>query len=151
MFYYFLALFMGLAIAMQSPINASLGRALQASPLIASLCSFFIGTLCLLLIAIINGELNITLFQNLPKQEWWKFLGGVLGAFFVFGTILIAPKIGLVSMFIIMLVGQLLTSLILDSIGAFDLNTKAITWQKITGLVIILAGLGLYFSKEIKI
>ena len=151
MFYYFLALFMGLAIAMQSPINASLGRALQASPLVASLCSFFIGTLCLLLIAITNGELNTTLFQNLPKQEWWKFLGGVLGAFFVFGTILIAPKIGLVSMFIIMLVGQLLTSLILDSIGAFDLNTKAITWQKITGLVIILAGLGLYFSKEIKI
>lgn len=148
--YYVVALCMGLSIALQAPINAALGRSLQTSPLIAALISFFIGTLCLLLIAFYSGALNLGIFQALGAQNWWKFLGGVLGAFFVFGTTLLAPQIGLLNMFLLVLFGQLITSLLLDSIGAFGLEPKPILWNKIIGLGVILVGLFVFFYREIR-
>lgn len=148
--YYVVALCMGLSIALQAPINAALGRSLPTSPLVAALISFFIGTLCLLLIAFYSGALNLGIFQALGTQNWWKFLGGVLGAFFVFGTTLLAPKIGLLNMFLLVLFGQLITSLLLDSIGAFGLESKPILWNKIIGLGVILIGLFVFFYREIR-
>lgn len=147
--YYLIAFFMGLAIALQAPINASLARSLGGLTLMSALISFFIGTVCLAVLAYFSGLFSTELFKNLAWQTWWKFLGGVLGAFFVFGTILLAPKIGLINMFLIALLGQLITSMFLDSIGAFGLSVKAITWQKIVGFVIICVGLLIFFSREL--
>ncbi|MDE6886012.1 MAG: DMT family transporter [Helicobacteraceae bacterium] len=123
--YYIIAFCMGIAIALQSPINALLGKSLQSPPLIPALISFMIGTICLLILSYFSGVLNISVFKNLVSEPLWKLSGGVLGAFMVFGTILLAPKIGLVNMFLIMIISQLLTSLLLDSIGAFGLSRKA--------------------------
>lgn len=148
--YYVLALCMGLGVALQAPINAALGRSLETSPLVAAFISFFIGTLCLLVIACGSGALHLGVLQALSTQTWWKFLGGVLGAFFVFGTTLLAPKIGLLNMFLLVLFGQLITSFLLDTIGAFGLEAKPILWNKIIGLGIILAGLFVFFYREIR-
>lgn len=149
--YYIIALCMGLAIAMQAPINAALARDLGGASLVSALISFAIGTVCLVVLAYFSGVLHFDTVKILPQQAWWKFLGGILGAFFVFGTILLAPKIGLINMFLIVLVGQLIASMLLDSIGAFGLSVKAITWQKIVGFVIICAGLLVFFSKELNV
>ncbi|TQR31319.1 hypothetical protein DMB92_06415 [Campylobacter sp. MIT 99-7217] len=149
MIYYIIALLMGVAIALQAPINSALGRSLQGSPLIAALISFTIGTILLAIIAYFNANLNINVFKALVHQSWWKFLGGILGAFFVFGTILLAPKIGLINMFLIILFGQLLMSVGLDHFGAFELNKRAISWEKILGLGIVFVGLLVFFSKEL--
>lgn len=160
--YYIIALCMGVAIATQAPINATLARYLQSTSfislqlgsIVSALISFGIGTICLGLVAYFSGALNAEIIKSIPQQifshQWWKFLGGVLGAFFVFGTILLAPKIGLLNMFLLALVGQLITSLVLDYLGAFGLGVKPISWQKILGLGIILAGLLVFFSKELQ-
>lgn len=153
--YYLIALCMGIAIATQAPINASLARSLQGSSLqlaslVAALISFGIGTICLGFMAHFSGALGLDTIKSLFSQSWWKFLGGVLGAFFVFGTILLAPKIGLLNMFLLALAGQLLTSAVLDSMGAFGLGIKPISWQKILGLGIVLIGLLVFFSKELQ-
>ena len=147
--YYLLALLMGLSIASQAPINAALARSLGGSPLIAALISFVVGSLCLCVLCYFSGVLNIATFKALGAQSWWKFLGGILGAFFVFGTILLAPKIGLINMFLLALVGQLITSMILDSIGAFGLAIKPISLHKIIGLCVVIAGLAIFFYKEL--
>lgn len=154
---------MGMAISIQAPINASLARLLKGSWLISLQCgsilaafiSFGVGTLCLGIIAYVSGAFHIDIAKSLLQlhfwqQSWWKFLGGALGAFFVFGTILLAPKIGLVNMFLLALVGQLITSAVLDCVGAFGLSIKPISLQKILGLGIILVGLLVFFSKELQ-
>ncbi|TKX29810.1 hypothetical protein CQA38_03320 [Campylobacter sp. MIT 12-5580] len=150
MIYYLTAFCMGLAIAMQAPINASLARSLQSSPLIGALVSFLVGLICLVILSLFLGFLNVNLIKNLFQQSWWLFLGGVLGAFFVFGTVLLAPKIGLINMFLLVLVGQLITSLALDKIGAFGLEIKEISVFKIAGLAVIIIGLLIFFYKELK-
>ncbi|RDU66688.1 hypothetical protein CQA53_02625 [Helicobacter didelphidarum] len=149
MIYYILALIMGLAVALQAPINSALGRDLQSSPIIAALISFFIGTICLAILAYYNGLFHASLFKALTTQTWWKFLGGVLGAFFVFGTIFLSPKIGLTSMFLVVLFGQLIMSMLLDNMGAFSLSVRPISWEKVSGICVVFAGLLLFFSREI--
>lgn len=144
-----MAFTIGLTIAIQAPINASLAKSIGNSFIMAATVSFVVGSICLILVASINGDLNLNSIKNLSNQSWWKFLGGILGAFFVFGTTLVAPKIGLINMFIIVLIGQLIMGLILDNIGAFGLEIKHISWQKILGLSIIIIGLIIFFYKEI--
>ncbi len=144
-----MAFTIGLTIAIQAPINASLAKSIENSFIMAATVSFVVGSICLILVASINGDLNLNSIKNLSNQSWWKFLGGILGAFFVFGTTLVAPKIGLINMFIIVLIGQLIMGLILDNIGAFGLEIKHISWQKILGLSIIIIGLIIFFYKEI--
>lgn len=150
MVYYSMGLIMGFAIAMQTPINAALGRSLQTTPLVATLISFIVGSLCLLLLVCLSGDFSIDTIKSLPKQNWWKFLGGILGAFCLFGMVWLVPKIGLVHLFLFMLVGQLIMGTLLDHFGAFGLNIKPISWHKILGLGIIFVGLLVFFIKELK-
>ena len=149
--YYAIAFCMGLAIALQAPINAALARSLGGSVLVSAFISFFVGTACLAVFAYFGGALHLEVLKALPQQAWWKFLGGILGAFFVFGTILLAPKIGLINMIVTVLIAQLVAGLILDSVGAFGMSIKPIYWQKIVGLVVICLGLLVFFSKELNI
>lgn len=77
--YYLIALCMGIAIATQAPINASLARSLQGSSLqlaslVAALISFGIGTICLGFMAYFSGALGLdtikSLFFNRGGNFW---------------------------------------------------------------------------------
>lgn len=150
MLYYMIAFCMGVAIAIQAPINAALMRSISSTPVVSALLSFLIGTLCLAMLAYVSGALNGNVVKMLPQQSWWKYLGGVLGAFFVFGTILLTPKIGLINLFISVLFAQLIASMVLDSVGAFGLEVKKISWEKIVGLFVVFVGLFIFFLREIR-
>ncbi|WP_295699568.1 DMT family transporter [Helicobacter mastomyrinus] len=147
--FYIIAFCIGVALAIQAPINAALSKSLSNASLVAALISFSIGTLCLCLLAYAYGMLNTHTLKATLHQEWWKYLGGFLGAFAVFGTILLSPKIGLANMFLLIILGQILTSSVLDHLGAFGLPIKSLSLHKIIGLLIIVAGLFVFFYKDI--
>ncbi|ASQ31252.1 putative inner membrane transporter, YdcZ family [Campylobacter avium LMG 24591] len=149
MFYYIMALFIGVALAVQVPINAALGRSVLNAHLVAAFVNFFVGTLCLLVIIYFAGLLNASVFKLSISQEWWKYLGGVLGAFIVFAAAFLAPKIGLTNMFLMLVLGQIITGMLLDRMGAFSLAVKEISLFKICGLAIIFIGLFIFFYKEL--
>lgn len=69
-FYYAMGFIMGVAIAMQTPINAALGRSLQTTSLVATLISFIVGTFCLLLFSCLSGEVSLNIIKSLPQQSW---------------------------------------------------------------------------------
>ncbi len=74
-----------------------------------------------------ESMLNTHTLKATLHQEWWKYLGGFLGAFAVFGTILLSPKIGLANMFLLIILGQILTSSVLDHLGMLkDINTMSL-------------------------
>ncbi|TQR34461.1 hypothetical protein DMB92_00410 [Campylobacter sp. MIT 99-7217] len=148
MIYYLIAFLMGVAITFQAGVNASLAKSLNSTALVAGFISLFIGAFCIGSVALFKGDLNLSLFKELASQEWWKFLGGILGAFFLFATILLAPKIGFANMFILALVGQLLTSFLLDSFGIFG-EAKSISFEKILGLCLLLVSLLIFYAKDL--
>ena len=73
-----LSAFAGMLVAMQPPINSRLGR--EVGTFAAATISFLVGTVALLVVALIAGGNHPGRIASVP---WWGFLGGFIGAVFV--------------------------------------------------------------------
>ena len=140
--YWLLGLLAGLGIPVQAAINARLGATLGAQPLMAALVSFSVGALTLGLVGLLVADWHAAQagFGQMGLGDCWKFLGGVLGAFFVFVSIFLAPKIGVTAMVFLLIIGQLGMGMILDSFGLIGLPVQPLHWTKYAGLALMLAG-----------
>lgn len=134
-----MAFAIGLAVPLQSAINNSLRETLRSGSMLAALVSFAVGTLALLVVSALAGQ-PFAALGGLPRVVWWQWLGGVLGAFFVFGTTLLAPRIGLAAMVSLIVAGQVCSSLAFDRFGLIGLPVRSLSWVRLTGAVLILAG-----------
>ncbi|MDU8923471.1 DMT family transporter [Pasteurellaceae bacterium LIM206] len=139
-----IALCAGFALAVQAAINSQLASALVGQPAVAALISFATGTLVLLLICWWKADLAIA-WQYAPKQPWWKFIGGPLGALVVFTTIFLAPQIGVTNMLFFIIVGQLIAASIIDHFGLLGMAIRPVNIWQIIGFAVIACGLILFF------
>lgn len=129
----------GLVIPLQSAVNNSLRQQLGSGSLLAALVSFAVGTVVLAGVSGMTGQPFATL-AGLPRIAWWQWLGGVLGAFFVFGSTLLAPRIGLAAMISLIVAGQVLSSLAFDRFGWLGLPVRDLSWVRLAGAILLLAG-----------
>lgn len=139
MLYLLFAFAIGCAIPMQAAINNQLKPHLDGSTLMASLVSFTVGTLALAVIAAGTGQRWQSL-GSLGEAKSWQLTGGLLGAIFVFGTTLLAPRIGVAKMVAIIIAGQVLVSLLMDHEGWLGLAVREITPTRIVGALLVVAG-----------
>lgn len=142
--YLLLALAAGTALASQSAINTQLAKAVGGEPLVATFISFAVGTILLFIIALFKTDLWDGL-SEIPRQPWWKLLGGVLGAGVVFSTVLLAPKLGITAMLFFIIIGQLLSAATIDHFGLIGMPVREINLVKLIGLTIVAFGLIFYF------
>lgn len=140
--YWLLGLLAGLGIPIQAAINARLGAHLGGQPLMAALVSFTVGALTLGLVAWMAADWHAAQVGvgQMTLADGWKWLGGALGAFFVFVSIFLAPKIGVTAMVFLLIIGQLGMGMILDSFGLIGLPVQPLHWTKYAGLALMLAG-----------
>lgn len=139
LFFLVLAFAIGLAVPLQSAINNSLRAGLRSTTVLAALVSFAVGTLALFAVSALTRQPFASLAE-LPRMSWWQWLGGVLGAFFVFGTTLLAPRIGLAAMVSLIVAGQVCSSLAFDRYGLLGLPMREISAARLAGAALILAG-----------
>ena len=128
----------GCMIPLQAAINSQLKNHLGSSTLLASLVSFAVGTVALAIVAA-----SVDRVQNLAgvvQARPWQLTGGLLGAVFVFGTTLLAPKIGVARMTALIIGGQVIVSILLDHQGWLGLAVREITPARIAGGVLVVAG-----------
>ncbi|MDE8743107.1 DMT family transporter [Pectobacterium polaris] len=137
--YYFLAVSVGVAIATQSAVNNQLKSILGGSTMLAALISFIVGTLCLFFLCAASGERFNQLIQ-LRHCNIGLLSGGVLGAFFVFGTTFLAPRLGIAAMISLVIFGQISMSLLLDKFGLLGLPIREIAPMRLVGVLLVLAG-----------
>ncbi|RYC46882.1 DMT family transporter [Pectobacterium zantedeschiae] len=137
--YYFLAVSVGIAIATQSAINNQLKSILGGSTMLASLVSFIVGTLFLFCLCVTSGERFNQLIQ-LRHCNVLLLSGGMLGAFFVFGTTFLAPRLGIAVMISLVIFGQISMSLLLDKFGLLGLPIREIAPMRLIGVLLVLAG-----------
>lgn len=128
----------GIAMSLQTSINAQLKSYLH-SPLQASLLSFSIGTLCLLILVILHSA-PWPQFSSLQKIPWYLWLGGVLGVYAISMSLFAAPKLGFLAFTGLVIFGQMLMSFLLDHFGWLDTPKIPLSWQRIVGAVLIFAG-----------
>lgn len=134
-----MAFAIGLAIPLQSAVNNALRVSLRSGSVLAALVSFAVGTVALLVASALAGQ-PFAALGGLPRVPWWQWLGGFLGAFFVFGSTLLAPRIGLAAMISLIVAGQVCSSLLFDRFGFMGLEVRGLSWVRLVGAGLILAG-----------
>ncbi|MDO5687632.1 MAG: DMT family transporter [Neisseria sp.] len=144
-FFWVMALCAGLFLGGQSAINSQLSTSLGQQPILAALISFAVGTVVLLVLAKSFGQLQFSSIANMPLQPWWQFIGGFLGAFVVFTTVLLAPKLGIANMLLLILIGQLISGMLIDHFGWLNMPLRPVSLSKIIGLLLMIFGLVVFF------
>jgi len=134
--YIILALAVGVMLPIQVGINSELARRIS-SPITASLLSFMVGTIGLLICVWITRSPWPT-WSKLTTFPTWLWLGGLIGAFAVFGGIVSGPKIGFLALVAFVLAGQLLACLILDHNGWLGFPIREMSLGRISGSVLLL-------------
>ena len=134
---------MGMGSATQTAVNGHLGRAL-ASPVQAGQISLVVGLLLLFAMSVLLSGPRRALASGVAPGPWWMWLGGVLGAFFVFGGAALSPILGTGTTVIAALVGNILCGQVLESLGVGTGGHRALpTAYRLTGLAVVLVGVGM--------
>lgn len=136
--YYLFAIAAGAMLPVQFGINAQLASWLS-SPLRATLVSFAVGTAVLLVAALLFAR-GIAEGRDLGGAPWWVWLGGFLGAFYVLGSVVTAPKLGAAALFAFILAGQATASLAVDHFGWVGFAENPVTPGRLLGLALVAAG-----------
>ena len=132
------AVAIGAGISLQPPINSTMSRMLD-SPLLAASISLFISLTVVLALWLGWGK-GIGDLSQIKELPWWVLIGGVVGAVFVVGSVVLAPKLGVALFFVCVLAGQLIGSSLIDHFGAFGLTAKPLNTMKLIGIGLVLVG-----------
>jgi bacterial/archaeal transporter family-2 protein len=131
------SLLAGGLLAVQAGANAQLSKA-TGSPFAATTLQLSVGTLALLVLALLTGTL--TAVAALPHVPWWHAVGGVASAFYVVSTILLFPRLGAIVSVGLLIAGQMLASFALDVSGLAGGTRRTIDAPLAIGMLAILAG-----------
>jgi transporter family-2 protein len=89
--------------------------------------------------------------QSLPGwNNWYLYLGGVLGVFILTAMIIIIPRYGATQSFIYIISGQLVTSLLIDHFGYFGVEKTPINTTNVLGIILFVLGAYLVNFSKIK-
>ncbi|WP_234702192.1 DMT family transporter [Gallibacterium genomosp. 1] len=126
---------------MTPAVNAALRQTLHSTSL-AVFVPFAIGTLLLALVICCKEPTAWRHLKNALKQPqpWWQWFGGLLGAIYIGGIVLIVPQIGTGGAIVTSLFGLLVGSLLIDQFGLLGATKKLISTLQIIGLLVLLAG-----------
>ncbi len=133
-----LALLAGMMIPFQSAMNAQLGKALQ-SPYYAALTVFCIAAVGLLGY-ILAMRYSMPATQQFRAAPGWAYIGGILGGGYILLIVICAPKLGIGNATVLVLLGQVLSAVIIDQFGLLKTPVHLLNWQRIGGVILIVAG-----------
>ena len=124
-------------VALQAPINSTLGR--SVGTFAAASVSFGIGLAVLVAITLVAGGG----FGDVSKAgdlRWYYLTGGVLGAAYVTTVLLSVRELGAGGVTAATIAGQLTMSVFIDRAGVLGLDERGLTPQRILGIALLAAG-----------
>lgn len=126
----------GMFSASQTAINGHLGIVLKSN-VQAALISFLVGVIFLVILVVI---LRPHFHLERRKNPWWMWLGGIIGAIFVLSNIYLVPILGTGLVVVVVLVGIISGSLLIDQFGLFQSKKNPITFAQVVSLLIMVSG-----------
>jgi bacterial/archaeal transporter family-2 protein len=134
-----LALFAGAIIPVQTSMNTVLGKQLQ-SPFYASLSVFLIAALAMTLVIMFRQQ-SVPSLAMASAAPWWSWLGGVVGASYIFLLVFLAPKLGIANVTGFVVAGQIFAALLIDHFGLLNFPVHPLNFQRLAGALLMMAGL----------
>ncbi|HWI72629.1 MAG TPA: DMT family transporter [Baekduia sp.] len=124
-------------IALQSPINSQLGRAVGA--LQGAFVSFAVGTV-VLLVAAAFARGGLGRIGHVGDVSWIYLTGGVLGAGYVTTALVSVRSLGTGGVIAATIAGELSVAVLIDQFGWFGVQQQVVTPARVAGIVLL--GLG---------
>lgn len=134
-----LAFLAGAVVPLQTGINASMSRFTGGNASFASLVSFSVGTLTMLMYMLVL-RVPFPAMNTLAKAPLWIWTAGMLGAFFIASTTVAASKMSAAVLIGLITAGQLIVALILDHFGWLGYEVHPINFWRIIGVVFLIIG-----------
>ncbi len=135
----------GMITAAQAAFNGRLGKVVN-SPIKASIVSYMVGIIFLLLVCIVvrvkNGS-QLPKNKSDRKTSVWMWSGGVLGGIYILANVSLAGAIGVGTTVIVLLMGSTLGGLLIDHFGILGCEKKSVNRNKIIGIIIMIVGVAL--------
>jgi transporter family-2 protein len=136
-----LGLAAGFGLTVQVGMNSQLRKVLQSANL-AALISFLVGTLALVVLVLLIRT-PVPARETLATVPVWAWFGGLLGAFYVASSTVVAAELGATTLLGLALLGQLSTALLIDHFGWLGLPENPVTASRLLGVALLGAGVWL--------
>jgi bacterial/archaeal transporter family-2 protein len=142
LFYLVLSAAAGAVVPYQAAANGQLGRVL-GHPLWATLVSLMVGVLALLPLLAMAG---------VPAPQWskamaaptWVWFGGLAGLLYVSTALVMAPRLGVTTFILAVVLGQVLGSMVMDHFGLAGLKAQPVEARKLIGAACVVVGFIVY-------
>jgi bacterial/archaeal transporter family-2 protein len=125
-------------VAAQAPANNVLSERVGTWGAVS--VNFLVGTACVLLITFaFAGGFGGEEGARTPPWYYWV-VGGMGGAAIVVTTLVAVRELGAGGVTVAVIAGQLTLSVVLDRLGVLGLDERAVTWEKLLGIALLVAG-----------
>jgi transporter family-2 protein len=132
-----LAFLSGAFLPLQGGLNARLGKAI-ASPVQASMVSFIVGAVALVLYVIVSGQsISWAGVKTAPPYVW---LGGLLGVFYVTVIVMAFPRLGPGLTFGLVIAGQMIVSVLLEHFNVLVAQPQPLSYMRLLGIAMVVGG-----------
>jgi transporter family-2 protein len=136
--YMLLAAGAGAGLAIQAAVNTQL-RAATGSALWAAVISSALAVALLAMVELFARDaLQVTRLATYP---WWIWIGGIMGAVYVFAIVAFTRHLGVALVFAAIVVGQLLMGLLIDHFGWFRVPMEPMSVTRLIGALLLVAGM----------
>ncbi len=132
-----LAALAGAAMAVQGTLNAALGKVvgIWESTLIVHL----IGTVTVLIIILVGG-IGFGNLTKIPQAPWYAYLGGLLSVVIIYAVVRVIPQAGVGNATTAIIAAQIITALLIDSLGLLGMKKYAFHYTDILGILLLAVG-----------
>ena len=128
----------GLGLTLQVGMNSQLRKVLQSANL-AALISFTVGTLALVALVVVMRT-PMPARDTFAAVPYWAWFGGLLGAFYVAVSTIVAAELGATTLLGLALAGQLATALVVDHFGWLGVPVHPVDLPRLLGVLCLTAG-----------
>lgn len=137
-----LAMLLAIAIGALLPIQVAMNMNLREpfrDPVLAALPNFLVGIALIAVYALIARP-KLPNAAALVQVPAWVWLGGLIGAAYVVGSLHLGPRIGATLLLALMLAGQMAMSVVVDHFGLLGFPMHPVNLPRLAGVVLLVAG-----------
>lgn len=136
-----LAILAGAMIPVQTASNTALGKSL-GHPFWSSFAVFIVAMLAIAATILVT-RIDLPTGAAIWSAPWWAWLGGLLGAVYIFLLIYLAPKLGIGTVTALVVAGQILAAVVIDHFGLLNFPVHGLSIYRVAGVALMIAGVTL--------
>lgn len=146
LFFVILAIIAGIIVTIQGPVNVELGKSF-GNQYWATVGTFIVGGIFLIIYSLVTKQTLPNLSELGHPVNWWKLLGGILGAIYVLSVIICIPQLGVGTATVLLMFSQLGTAMIFDHFGLFGYEVRPFDIYRLIGVALMAVGIYLINKK----